>query len=210
MIRIVLPAFLSLFSLTISAQEFAVSAEAFNVLYRGVENPVKIAVENFDCDSILVSGEARIRKVRPCRYSIAPGKGRDANIHVWGIRNNDTLKLGTYTYRILQIPEPRAEIGGRSGGKIPISHFISHAGLSANLDDFIFEVEFRVVSFSASIIDSEKIELTMDIEGNRFTPELSQRLKYMRSGETAKFYKIKAIGPDGAVRDLSPISFTIR
>lgn len=208
--RIILIAAAAILSLSVNAQNFAIAPTAFNVLYRGVDNPLKIAVENYDCDSIIIYGDGMIKRAHPCEYMVTPGRTNSARIQVSGIRNHDTIMLGSYVLRVLDLPDPDPRIAGKSGGAIPLTFLLSNAGISADLDDFIFEVHFKVKSYTAVLERKEHILLKKEFDGSIFPNELKSQFSNLGSGDIVRFEDIVAAGPDGSDRDLASMSFTIR
>jgi len=124
--------------------------------------------------------------------------------------NNDTIQLGSYVLRVLDVPDPAPKVAGRSEGAFPVTFFLSNAGISADLDDFIFEVQFKVRSYAAVLMQKENIVFKKEFDGNTFPTELKAQISNLGYGAIVQFEDIVAVGPDGSERKLAPLSFTIR
>lgn len=192
------------------AQEFAISPLKMNILYMGVENPLKIVVENHDCDSILISSNVRLKRIVGCEYYAIPGNISVATFNLSVIKNNDTIRIGRSQFRVHRIPDPVVTVGGRRDGEMPRLVLLSEPGLRTEQDDFIFDAEFKVKSYSVVIIrDDEKI-FSDDFDGNRFPEELKSQFRNLNYGDTVRFENVVATGPEGLDRELASASFQIK
>jgi hypothetical protein len=82
--------------------------------------------------------------------------------------------------------------------------------VEAEAEDFLFEVDFEVTSFTMGFIDQNGIWASTKSNGDKFTGEMKQLFRNMRAGQRISIQDIKAMGPDGKPRSLSPINITVR
>ena len=115
-------------------------------------------------------------------------------------------------FRVKDLPTPTAKITGSRGGKANLTvPQLSNLGIVvAEAEDFLFEVEFAVTSFTVGFNDASGIWVERAANSNKFTSEQKGIFRTMRAGQRMSIENIKAIGPDGKVRTLSPINITVR
>jgi hypothetical protein len=206
----VLSLLILLLSLSVYAQEFGVSPLKMNIMYMGVENPLRIVVENHSCDSIIISSNVKLQKIRPCNYIAIPGNISVANFNLAVIKNNDNIRIGRSQFRVHKTPDPVVSVGGRKDGTIPKGFLLSQPGLKAVLEyDFIFDAEYKIKSYTVVIEREDEKVFSKDFEGNRFPAELKAQFSNAYPGDTLRFENVVASGPEGSDRELAPASFKI-
>ncbi len=197
-------------SLSVNAQEYAISPLKMNILYMGVENPLKIVVENHSCDSILISSNVRLKRRVGCEYFAIPGNISVATFNLSVIKNKDTIRIGSSQFRVHKIPDPVVTVGGRRDGVMPKPVLFSEPGIKAEQNDFIFDAEFKVKSYSVVIVRGDEQIFSNDYDGNRFPAELKSQFRNLNYGDTVRFENVVATGPEGLDRELASVSYKIR
>ena len=114
-------------------------------------------------------------------------------------------------FRVKDLPTPVAKVTGSKGGQanLRVGQLAGLQIIEAEAEDFLFEVEFKVTSFNMGFNDAAGIWVTRKSDGNNFTAEMKNIFRSMRAGQRVSLENIKAIGPDGKVRTLSPIIITV-
>jgi hypothetical protein len=82
--------------------------------------------------------------------------------------------------------------------------------MEAEAEDFLFEVDFKITTFTMGFTDASGIFSKETSDGENFTSEMKALFRTMRAGSRITLEDIKAIGPDGKIRPLSPINITVR
>lgn len=84
--------------------------------------------------------------------------------------------------------------------------------LHANYKDSINEIEFNILSFKLTTLNSKtKKETTFNLTfGNELTTEQLNHIKTMNTGDKLTFYDIKATCKDCATRTLKPLTIIIK
>lgn len=84
--------------------------------------------------------------------------------------------------------------------------------LHANYKDSINEIEFNIISFKLTTINSEtKKETTFNLTfGNELTTEQLNHVKTMNKGDKLTFYDIKTTCNDCATRTLKPLIIILK
>lgn len=143
-------------------------------------------------------------------YMVRVSRGRpSALLSVWVEVDSDLRKMGEYEFRVKRIPDPEAYCGGQTDGLISKDKLVAAGSVIPKMKDFDFDVRFRITSFEVTMSVGGSL-LTSTANGNRFTAEMKNRIKRLKSGSRVYIENIKAVGPDGVQRKLKPINFKIQ
>ena len=83
-------------------------------------------------------------------------------------------------------------------------------GIEAKLDDFMYEVDFKVTSYAALIERGDSIIYKEDVTGARFTSALRSQFLELRLPDKVIFEDIKVAEPAGIERNLDPMILKLR
>jgi hypothetical protein len=113
---------------------------------------------------------------------------------------------------VLQVPDPEVFIQTlpRKSENIGMAQLLAAHGLIAKLVDFIFDVQFKVTSFSVYAMVSGKEESAVQNEGSRFTTEQRSLMRKVKRGDAVHFKDIKVMGSDSLERYIAPITVKIK
>ncbi len=195
-------------------QVVAVSNDKMNVLYKGIDNPLTIAVENYSCSKIItkINCGKLIRDHDSCHYtfqadSLCVGV---VKIQVGVVDSGKSKWLGTEWFRMKRIPDPVAMIAGQTRGPISKTLLLSQVAIIPILMNFDFELYFAVKTYSFEIVRNDSVIYKNEkIKGNRFTPEIINEIKKTKTNDKVKFYDITIIGLEKEDRIINEIKFTI-
>lgn len=198
-----------------------VSATMMNVLYAGINNPISISVPGVPMSEISAtmtngtltrSGDGWI--ARPT------GVGKDAVLTVTANIEGRQTQVANSTFRVRQLPDPTPyiEIANQDGnterykGGKPVlkSQVLKSDQLFAAIDDGLLDTKFDVESFELVFIDSQGDASKLLSDGPRFSTRQKQRMQQIQGGKRFYISNIKAKGPDGTTRTLSPMEVQIR
>ena len=186
-----------------------VSADKMNVFYIGLDNPITAGITGIPASQItanIVGCDATITPTEPGKYVVrakSPGK---ATITLSGKDKNGKLITQTRDFRVKYIPDPTPVVcckGGWTG------EWKAILGVRAELIDFDFKADFKVLSFNMKLIQNDDI-LTCTNKGAKFEGfcyELQQRAK---TGSTYYLTNIKVMSFDDRVLDLENLFFEIK
>lgn len=192
-----------------------VSPTKMNVFYAGVENPVAISVPGVPTEKIrpsITTGTLRPGKVKGeyivnvpssaintrCRINVAAETG-----------TRQTKPMGAVEFRIKKIPNPVAMVAGKKDGPISKQAIIAAGYVLAVMENFDFELNFRVVSFTMTInIKGDLVEKRTT--GGRISDEMSRALSGAGRGQKVYFEDVIAVGPDNTPRKLGAINFRLQ
>jgi len=192
------------------AQESGVIPLGNNFLYRGIDNPIKVLVEGYSCDSLIVTSNMKLRRYHRCEYHVVPMKEHTGEFRIFALNKGDTVFVGQHEFRLLITPDPVARIDGSHEGRIIIGRLIEARGIEAKLDDFIYDTKFKVTSYTALIERGDRVLYTEDIQGERWTTSLISKFRELGPLDKVIFEHIKAEGPAGIERHLDPLVLQLR
>jgi gliding motility-associated protein GldM len=187
-----------------------VSPDKMNVFYVGVDNPVSISIAGVDGDKISPSiTNGRIKPVSPGKYIVNPKRPGNSLVTVFAEIDGVQKNMGTAPFRVKGLPDPVVQVAGKKGGKIERNVLAAQTGVFAVMEDFDFDLEFKIIEFTVSTTDRGGYYISESTKGNIFTPSQKALIKNLRRGQRLNIEDVKAIGPDGSVRPLAPIVFEL-
>jgi hypothetical protein len=182
-----------------------------NVMYRGIDNRFSVAVSGVPAADVRISAQGADVRQAGQFWLINPTQNEDVRVNVLV----EGRTMGSETFRVLQIPDPRAFLRYRDEGGV--IREVSDARLSlATLRspdfrvvagygaDVLIQADFEVVRFSTSTIIG-----SVTAEGNRLTPRQLQDIERLDRGAIITFRDIEARGPDGTIRRLGLLQVTL-
>ena len=185
-----------------------ISPTKMNVLYIGVDNPLAISVSGVPSERITASISQGTLSKSGAEYIAKPTTVGNATVSISANVDGQTRKMGEMLFRVKTVPDPVGKVAGKTGGKIDKATLVAQVAVLAALDNFEFDLRFEVTSFSVSAIVGQ-FTRTQAATGARITDAQKQILNSLQRGGKVFFDEIKARGPDGRIRELPAISFTI-
>ncbi len=191
----------------------AVELVKMNVLYIGVDNPVKIAAAGFESDELEVSIDNGTISGKDGEYLIRPSSPGRATLIV---RSNGEEFQKT-EFRVKEVPDPVAAIESEnrklsfSGGSISKEELLAAGGLQVQLRNFDYDLSFKVVSFVLSATVPNSLVVREEISNSdRFSDTQVNLINSLIMNQKLMFEEIIAVGPDGTKRKLNSMVFTIK
>ena len=202
-----------LFSLSIYAQDTipaarsVVSLDKMNVVYRGVENSISIAVNN--ARSYVIYGNG-VSKKEDGKYVLRPGSGNETTVFVEIEYFDGSKVIEEHVFRIKGLPAPIGTLNGEystKGNLIFTLEETREAKIGIKYIDLLFDVKFEVTQFSIKIPRFD----TITIEGNVIPDEVVELLKKVKKNDFILIRDIKTnyMFGDGLHKSIRPIIFQI-
>jgi len=195
----------------VSQPNVVISPTKMNVFYEGVENPVEVSVPGIPSENLRVSiTNGRIsRKGNGYIVKTNPGSaGRNAVITVAADVNGSVRSLGKRSFRIKRVPDPVAKINNQRGGTIAKALLVAQMGVVADMENFEFDLQFKVTKFSVSTIRNGYVVDAVS-NSNLFTQEQKDLMAGTVRGQRVFIQDIQAMGPDGRRRSLGSITLMV-
>ncbi|MDX9695540.1 MAG: gliding motility protein GldM [Bacteroidales bacterium] len=197
-------------SYTVNKPSLVISPTKMNVFYVGVDNPVSISVPGISGDKIDPSiTNAKLKRVGDGEYIVNPVRPGNSIISVIAEIDGARRSMGAVTFRVKALPDPVVKVAGKKGGKIERNIFLAQKGVVADMEQFDFDLEFKIIEFTVSTTDKGGYYKNQPTKGNIFTQAQFDLLKDIRRGQRVNIEDVKAVGPDGSVRPLASIVFEI-
>ena len=207
-------------SYTVIEPMATVAPTMMNVLYAGIDNPVSISVPGVATGSISATMTNGTLTRNGDSWVARPERvGTDAIVTVTANMDGRQVNMATTTFRVRRLPDPTAFIAYtdaqgnpehyKGGRPIQKAIVMNAQGLSAAIDDGLLDTPFTVESFETVMFDSMGNAITDISNGSAFSPGQKQKIQRLSRGKRFYISRIRAKGPDGIVRDLSPVEVIV-
>ncbi len=189
-----------------------ISPTKMNVFYVGVDNPVSISVPGFAAENIAPSMSggsiSAVNKSKGDYVVRVTGKGK-ASVSVSATDDNgNRVSFGAQEFRIKTVPNPVAKIAGVGTGSIAKSKLEMASGMMAELENFDFEMQSIVTSFTLNVTIGG-YEQSKTSSSYKVTPEQKALLAKVKRGTRVTFENITA-KVAGSTRKLNDISLKVQ
>lgn len=188
----------------------SVSSDKLNVIYAGISNPFTISAPGFPDVSATIS--AGTISGSGGKYNITvPGSsvGKEVTINVSGKNGTNVLALGAQNFRVKPVPDPVAKFAGKKGGIMSGAKMASTEGIVAELENFEFDLNVKVIKFQVSIQKPRQDPMPFYCTGDSFTAAAKAAIASAPFGSKVFIENIIAQMPDGRQPALNSMVFTI-
>ena len=206
---------------TVVGPSATVSADLMNVLYAGYDNPISISIPGVPLSNVSASmAGGSFRSVGMGRYIARPAAvGKDVTINVMSAADGRSRQMGKFTFHVRKLPDPTPFIAWRDaqgniqeykGGK-PFAKgtLLAARGLDAAIDDDLLKIDYRVVSFEMVLFDQMGNAMSERSAGANFSDRQRAAMRNMKHGKRFYISRVRATGPDGVTRDISPMEVIV-
>jgi len=190
-----------------------VSPDKMNVIYAGIPNPFSVSAAGFPLESVKASISGGSISGSNGKFMVNVGGdqiGKELNINVSATAGGKTLNLGAQKFRVKALPTPKAFVKGKSGGNVDVEWIAGAGQIETELEDFVFDIKYRVIRFSTTFINPRSAALTVQNSGGGFSGQTKGALNSLQPGATVIFRDIVVEGPDGRQKVLDGITFTAK
>lgn len=196
---------------TTETTEVTVANNYFNVLYRGLENPIRITAENCPCDQLFVKATNSTLTGTGCSYTLMPGLENSSILTAFREIEGDTFELYKYEFRVKNIPVPAAYFGGVTGTNSTINWHSLNAssGVIGRHENFDPLVEIRVNQFVFTAINSKGEKFNTNCYSAAVTDEIKRIISLLDSGSYIIISNIRASSSEGFEWILDNIEFRL-
>jgi len=201
-------------SYNVGAPNVIVSPTAMNVLYVGIPNPIDISVPSVASNLIQATmtngtiSRGRVEGYRGEWRASPQNVGQTAAINVSATINGERMRFPPYEFRVQRIPDPVAQFAGMTEGTVAKNVALAQPGVFAVLENFLFDLEYRVSQFTVSI-QQRGFDRSETSNSARLTQEQRSLIESLNRGQKLSIINIRAVAPDNTTRRLPPIVLTI-
>jgi len=184
---------------TIATKRSVIALDKVKVVYRGIVNPLSIAVSN--CKSFTVSGLG-VQKNDKGEYYITPGQGLEAKITVTIENFDESISIEEHTFKIQNVPLIMAKINDQNCKNCIIElskEEIKNAIISVGFNDFIIDLDpeyFQVKEFIVYIYGTREIKNI----GNKFSEESIKAINKLKKGTDFLILNVRYPNPSNSFR----------
>jgi gliding motility-associated protein GldM len=191
----------------VAKRAVSISPSQMLVFYRGVPNPLKVVVPGGGTDTkVDIAPVGTVTKTDsnyvvniPAQLTGGPGK---VVVTVSATYGGDRVVLGSETFRLKSIPEPKLYIGMVKETFVNKSILSSNPGIYAiRPDGFDLQATYSVLSYTFNTTGPDNNAVSLKGKGNLLTPDMVSQIKKARKGQIILITEIKVKAPDG-IRDL--------
>ena len=208
-------------SYTVMEPMATISPTLMNVLYAGIDNPISISVPGFAMNAIQATMTNGTLTRNGDSWTARPAQvGTEAVISVTATMDGRQQTVGSMTFRVRKLPDPSPYIPIKDAQGIPVHYrgspkkiskadLMAAESLGAAIDDDLLNVTYSVVSFSTVFFDSMGNAIPEVSDGDRFSARQKEQFKRLKPGKSFFISNVKAKGPDGITRDISPMEVSL-
>ncbi|MBI3234506.1 MAG: hypothetical protein HYZ42_10785, partial [Bacteroidetes bacterium] len=194
-----------------------ISAEKMNVLYVGLDNPMKVSVPGFPPESVMpsMSGGGSLVSAGQKGSFVAnvPAGVKEVTITASVKTKTGTKAMGNVKFRVKNVPKPTAMFGIKQGGPIKAVEVQTTGFITCGLGpEFAFEgMNYNVTKYSLTYIPKKGDAGFYQGTGNALTGQIKGALSKARKGDMITVYNIEAMGPGkvGLVKIPTAIALTV-
>lgn len=180
---------------TFQVGKAVVSPTSMNVLYIGVDNPVKISVPGYASDKVSASGCGIVKKQGE-EYVAKPTTVGPGEIVV-SVNTGKGTETSKETFRVRRIPDPYAYILDVKGGPLQVGKFKAIDKIVVKNPDFVFDIPYTIASFEM-VYAPKTGNVVSDVSNSG---NLSKLMKDIQSkakpGDTIVLQNVVVRMPDG-------------
>jgi gliding motility-associated protein GldM len=208
-------------SYTVIEPMATISPTMMNVLYAGIDNPISISVPGIPMNAVQATMTNGSLTRSGDHWVAHPGKvGTEAVISVTAQTDGRSQQVGSMTFRVRKLPDPSPYLAYKDASgntvhykgtpkRISKAQLMAADGIGAAIDDDILNVTYQVVSFSTVFFDQMGNAIPEVSEGSHFSARQKEQFKRLKAGKNFFISGVKAKGPDGITRDISPMEVAL-
>ena len=187
-----------------------ISADKMNVVYRGLPNPMTISFAGISDDKVSASAPGLTRATGTGKYNLIPGSGTEVKVSVTAKLPDGKPVSDSKIFRIKNIPAPAGAIGGGIGTQKGAKSRLEVSQISAQLQDFLYDLNFQVTRFSFKVPGQAAII----VSGDRVNAQCKAALARATKGDQISIFDIKTkiMGTTANIvpKDAAPVIYEIQ
>ncbi|MDG1529002.1 MAG: gliding motility protein GldM [Polaribacter sp.] len=182
-------AFNSSYTVIPEPNDAVISADAMNVVYRGVDNPVSVSLPGVSNNNLNVSATGGLIAKSGSSYLLKPGKGNEMKVNVSATLSSGKKVNSPKKFRIKDIPPAMGTARGGFGiVKMPKTS-VGRVTIGAGLQDFVFDLKLKVTKFSVKVPG----QLAVTVNGTTFNAAAKKAIGRARRGQQITIFDIEAV-----------------
>lgn len=190
-----------------------------NLLYAGIPNELSISVPGVPNQNVTASMTNGSLTRNGNKWFAKPYKvGQEATIIVTAKVGDRSQEVARKQFRVRSLPDPTpyieyADANGNprkfKSGKLSKGILVSTPGIKAAIDDDFLNISFQVLSFTTIFIDGMGNAIPEISSGANFSDRQKEQIKRLSRGKFFIITNVKAKGPDGVEREITPMEVRV-
>ncbi|MEI7596337.1 MAG: GldM family protein [Bacteroidota bacterium] len=188
-----------------------ISPEKMNVLYIGLDNPIKIAISGIDSKNITATiNQGELIRTSDVNWIAKVDSQGKALIKVFADNDGKIELYATKEFRIKKLPSPVVMLAGRRYNFIERKMIVTSPYLMADLEDYmLYGVAFYIQSFTFTISNgthNSEVKCT----GFMLPQNVLELIKKANDRDLITFSDIKVKFPDGSIRQVDDLNLILK
>lgn len=196
----------------ISEPEAVVSAAKLNIVYRGVDNPIAVAVPGIACEDLRVTVVNGTATGSGCDHIVRPDTaGKVLAVQVqW--TEVDSMRTAERRFRIREAPTPVPAFARHYGTEDTITVAEGHAalGVVAVMFDFDFDIKIVVTHYRLTLMRNCEPYFRGEADEAKLTGSMDAALDRLEPGDIVLLDHIRAQYPSGNSVALGSMRLVVR
>jgi gliding motility-associated protein GldM len=199
-----------------------VAPTLMNVLYAGIDNPIRIAVPGIPSGNVSATmTNGSLTRNGDLWIARPVTVGTEAMVSVNArMADGRSVEMSKNAFRVRALPDPMPyleykDANGnvrkyRGGTPLNKRDLLTADGILAAIDDDLLNVPFTVLRFEITTFDAFGNAIPELAEGSRFSERQKNLLRNVTRGKQLYITRVVVKGPDGIERQISPIQVIVR
>ncbi|MCD8193838.1 MAG: gliding motility protein GldM [Tannerellaceae bacterium] len=197
-----------------------VAPTLMNVLYAGIDNPIRIAVPGVPSGNVTATMTNGTLTRNGDLWIAKPSQvGTEAIVTVNArMADGRMVETARTSFRVRALPDPlpyieykdqNGNIRKFKGGSIAKRSLVEADGILAAIDDDLLDVKYTVLRFELTFFDSMGNVIPEVSQGSQFTDRQKDYIRRLTRGKRFYVSRVVAKGPDGIERTIPPIEVIV-
>ena len=197
-----------------------VAPTLMNVLYAGIDNPIRIAVPGVPSGNVTATMTNGTLTRKGDVWEARPTKvGTEAVVSVNArMADGRSVEMAKTSFRVRALPDPLPYIEYKDqngntrkfkGGKLAKRSLVEADGILAAIDDDLLDVKYTVQRFELTFFDSMGNAIPEVAEGTHFSQRQKDYIRRLTKGKRFYITRVVAKGPDGIERTIPTIEVIV-
>ncbi len=194
-------------------ENVAMEVVKMNVLYIGVDNPLRVAAAGIPANELRVQliGKGSIEGGNS-NYVVRVVEPGEVKLRVSRQVGNDLKFVVDQKYRVKRIPDPMPKLDGQYSSRVVVADLMYQTkGISPILENLDFEVSCEIVGFEATYLPLKEDPITKVNKGGEWNSDVLEWIKKAKPGDAYFFDDIQVKCPgDTEPRNVGGLAFKIK
>ncbi len=185
------------------------STPRMNVMYRGLENPVEVAIPGETCENLIVSVSSGTISGSGCFYTVKPGKESSVTFTIR--TRSGKLDPVIVSCQVRKVPDPSAFFAGlnRYDDSLSVRSAMAAQGVIARIIELECPPRTDIMGYRMILERECKIVFDGASAEPLRTEEMHNALLNARPNDRLRLENIRAKVPSGDTLDLEPLLFRL-